>query len=335
MDSDVVALVLAAFATAAGAVLAADMWRRHRRSRRVLRSRHPSARPPIQVGHAAGSSQILVTVPLGAPEISIDIVSFRRRASQGPWEAAQLDEPVVVAPGGEARFGVGVDPETDVVVAWTVGRDAAAVQGSRLFRLPPERDELDPTPRSAAGLTGLVTAVLFALLVVSGVLIGRSFLDGDADDGSAAPTASSPPIAPAPVATSPSTAPSAVSTTVAEPTEPATSVPAASTTTTSSTTSSSSTNTTTTADAAGDGASVDAFGRIEPCRFGEQCLVVGFTITGFDGSPAEYVCEFDDGSRFTFGFVGDGAETACATGTPTATIIVEVAGVRSDPITRP
>ena len=74
--------------------------------------------------------------------------------------------------------------------------------------------------------------------------------------------------------------------------------------------------------------------RSEPCRFGDDCLVVGFRLEGFPNPPAEYVCEFDDGTRFTFRFDSQGVETACATGRAGAAITVEVDGVRSQTVTR-
>ena len=70
------------------------------------------------------------------------------------------------------------------------------------------------------------------------------------------------------------------------------------------------------------------------CRFGTDCLIVGFAIEGFDPRPQEYICEFDDGSRFTFRFDSTGVENACSSGSATAQITVEVAGVRSDTMSR-
>jgi hypothetical protein len=77
---------------------------------------------------------------------------------------------------------------------------------------------------------------------------------------------------------------------------------------------------------------VDA--RLEPCRFADDCLVVGFRLDGFTTAPGEYVCEFDDGSRFTFTFRSSGVEDACATGSADASITVEVDGIRSETVTR-
>jgi hypothetical protein len=77
---------------------------------------------------------------------------------------------------------------------------------------------------------------------------------------------------------------------------------------------------------------VDA--RVAPCRFGDECLIVGFRIEGFTTRPQEYACEFDDGSRFTFRFDSDAVDDACATGNTDAAITIEIEGVRSDTVTR-
>ena len=75
-------------------------------------------------------------------------------------------------------------------------------------------------------------------------------------------------------------------------------------------------------------------GRIGECRFGSECLIASFEIDGFAGRPQEFVCEFEDGNRFTFRFDSGGVVDACATGTATAAITIEVEGVRSRTITR-
>lgn len=83
-----------------------------------------------------------------------------------------------------------------------------------------------------------------------------------------------------------------------------------------------------------DGPRVVIVGREGPCRFGSDCLIVGFSIEGFDTQPTEFVCEFGDGSRFTFRFESLAVEHACATSGAAASITVEVDGVRSDTATR-
>ena len=46
------------------------------------------------------------------------------------------------------------------------------------------------------------------------------------------------------------------------------------------------------------------------------------------------MCEFEDGSRFTFRFDSGGVDDACATGSADAAITVEIEGVRSETVTR-
>ena len=94
------------------------------------------------------------------------------------------------------------------------------------------------------------------------------------------------------------------------------------------------TSTVTPATSVATGPQVVADARRGPCRFGDDCLIVGFTIAGFAGAPQEYVCEFEDGSRFTFRFDSGGVVDACATGSAAAAITVEVDGVRSATVTR-
>jgi hypothetical protein len=80
------------------------------------------------------------------------------------------------------------------------------------------------------------------------------------------------------------------------------------------------------------GPQVAIVGHVGPCKFGSDCLIADFTITGFDAPQREFVCEFADGSRYTFRFDGVGAEGACAAAD--GAITIEVAGVRSETITR-
>ena len=84
-----------------------------------------------------------------------------------------------------------------------------------------------------------------------------------------------------------------------------------------------------------DGPVVTITGVVGPCRFGRDCLIAGFTIQRFDAQPTQYVCEFSDGSRYTFRFDGDDVRYACATGRPTDTITIEVNGVRSETFRHP
>lgn len=366
--SDATALVLAALANALGAAVAIGMWRRHRRRRRALRSRHPSVRPPLTVALVGDPPRrrIRLAVPRGAPEMAIDIVSFRHRG--GSWDSEPLDEPVMVAPGAETVLASEIDADSlDVVVAWTARHETGDVQGSRLFRIPPERDDPVPPPRTAAGLTGRATLLLLGLLALSGVVVAMSATDdrtrGEGLQAQPVPTQPTPrPLQPtAPTTIQPTTIqstttdgvdlratvslatlPPATSTTAATSTAAATSTPSATppaATTTAAPTTVAPTTTAATSDpatsAAGGTAVVRVEGREAPCQFGDDCLVADFTIAGFDPPPREYVCEFEDGSRFTFQFNSSGVEGACATVSGTATITVEVAGVRSDTVTRP
>jgi len=78
-----------------------------------------------------------------------------------------------------------------------------------------------------------------------------------------------------------------------------------------------------------NGPVVTIIGRVGPCDYGSECLLAGFTIHNFASQPTEFVCEFGDGSRYTFHFNRQQVERACATGDPSDSITIEVAGVRS------
>jgi hypothetical protein len=83
------------------------------------------------------------------------------------------------------------------------------------------------------------------------------------------------------------------------------------------------------------GPAVVISGRVGPCNYGSECLLAGFTLRNFDSQPREFVCEFGNGSRYTFRFDSQQVERACATGDPTDSITIEVAGVRSDTYRHP
>jgi hypothetical protein len=78
-----------------------------------------------------------------------------------------------------------------------------------------------------------------------------------------------------------------------------------------------------------DGPVVTIIGRVGPCSFGAECLLAGFALHNFNSQPSEFVCEFSDGSRYTFHFTRQEVERACATGDPNDSITIEVDGVRS------
>ncbi len=84
-----------------------------------------------------------------------------------------------------------------------------------------------------------------------------------------------------------------------------------------------------------DGPTVSITSQVGPCKYGNACLLAGFTISQFSVRPQEFVCEFGDGSRYTFRFDSGGVSQACATNAADASITIEVGGVRSATVTRP
>jgi hypothetical protein len=78
-----------------------------------------------------------------------------------------------------------------------------------------------------------------------------------------------------------------------------------------------------------DGRVVVIEGSTGQCRFGDNCLIAGFRAIGFTSGEKEYVCEFADGSRYTYKFGASTVEYACATGARPDSITIEVDGVRS------
>ena len=84
-----------------------------------------------------------------------------------------------------------------------------------------------------------------------------------------------------------------------------------------------------------EGPVVTIIGRVGPCNFGAECLLAGFALHDFDSQPSEFVCEFADGSRYTFRFTRQVVERACARGDPNDSITIEVDGVRSATYRRP
>lgn len=125
-------------------------------------------------------------------------------------------------------------------------------------------------------------------------------------------------------------------TTTGSTTSTSTSTSTTTSTTTSTSTSTSSTTSTTVAPVVVDpvGPRVTIVGRVGPCKFGDDCLIADFTIADFPAPQDEFVCEFENGSRYTFRFGGRGAEQACSTSSAGGTITIEVGGVRSETITR-
>jgi hypothetical protein len=299
--------------------------------------------------------------------VSIDIITYRAPAPGEAWESLPIVDPIRVEPGVPARFPVPAtaDAESlDVVIAWTAHHGTGDLPASRLFRIPAGRElaGIGPGARALGGWTALL---LLTLLGAAGALVVRSAVASDAthDAGDSVTTtsavsssATTPDSTPAPDSTPPtsdgaastsSVAPDTTATvtvtvtlatipaTTTPPTAPST-APTTEPTTTDATTDPTTTSgpAPTTSNAPAGGRQVVAEARSEPCRFGDDCLVVGFRLEGFPNPPAEYVCEFDDGTRFTFRFDSQGVETACATGRAGAAITVEVDGVRSQAVTR-
>jgi hypothetical protein len=69
------------------------------------------------------------------------------------------------------------------------------------------------------------------------------------------------------------------------------------------------------------------------CRLGPECFIASFTIAGFATQPEEFVCEFSSGARYVFRFSSAGADPACSTLDVPDSIVVEVDGLRTDPVT--
>lgn len=80
------------------------------------------------------------------------------------------------------------------------------------------------------------------------------------------------------------------------------------------------------------GPRVVAWGEVKPCRFGESCLSVSFRVSGFpDPIPTAFRCVYPNSTR-DFSFEGDGEVEACLTGDEGDVVYIEVAGVRSGPV---
>ncbi len=87
---------------------------------------------------------------------------------------------------------------------------------------------------------------------------------------------------------------------------------------------------TTTVAAAAVGPRIVIEPRNEPCKFGNDCLVAGFTLVEFGEQPDSFVCEFADGSRYTFPLETRSVSYACATGSRGDSITIDIDGVRSE-----
>ena len=173
----------------------------------------------------------------------------------------------------------------------------------------------------------LALALVALVLVVAGGVLAWSLGVFDDDDETTVtteppvPTVSVVPTVPSPSVAEATIPPTAPETTAAPETSAAPTTTAAPPTTAPATTA-----------PAPVGPQVAIVGRTAPCRFGNDCLVADFTISGFATPQREFVCEFESGARYTFRFDGRGAESACAT--VDGTITIEVGGIRSETISR-
>jgi hypothetical protein len=77
---------------------------------------------------------------------------------------------------------------------------------------------------------------------------------------------------------------------------------------------------------------VRAWGEVKPCRFGDACLAVSFTIEGFpEPVPTSFQCIYPNSTR-QFSFDGTGEVEACLTGDEGDVVYIDVDGVRSSPV---
>jgi hypothetical protein len=77
---------------------------------------------------------------------------------------------------------------------------------------------------------------------------------------------------------------------------------------------------------------IRAWGEVKPCRFGDACLAVSFTIEGFpEPVPTAFQCIYPNSTR-QFSFDGTGEVEACLTGDEGDTVFIEIDGVRSGPV---
>jgi hypothetical protein len=245
-------------------------------------------------------------------------------------------------------------------MAWTIRHPDGDVSGSGSFLVTEQDGAVSPVPPAESPRDWVAAAiVLLLLLAAAGAFVAAELVDALGEQDPSVETASVTTITPP--ATAPGTAPTTVptatmisaptpsirptatttlprsttSTSTTSTSSTSTSSTSTSTTTTSTTTTSTtSTSTTTTSSTVPDGPRVVVEGRVEDCRFGADCLIVGFVIEDFGFQPNEYVCEFGDGSRTTFRFGGTSVETACSQSGASPAITVEVAGVRSETLTR-
>ena len=201
------------------------------------------------------------------------------------------------------------------------------------------------TPWWARRFGRLPTAAWLILLFAAAIAVAfvRSDSDrtDDAANGSALPTTEPGIVAtatPSTIATSSTTTSSTTTSSTTTSSTTTSSTTTSSTTTTpptSSTTPPTSTTTPPTSTIPGPlGAIVTISGRRGPCRFGTNCLIAGFTTSGFPTPPQTFICEFADGSRYPFQLKGlTEVSHACVTDNSRDSITIEVDGARSPTLT--
>lgn len=355
--------LLALLAGIVGLAVVVRTWPRPPRRTQTARLRHPSAPPPVGVtlDTTGSAARWRVATPPGSVTTTVDIVTWKPVASD-EWRSEPIIDPITLAPGDTALLPLEVDQPSSphlVVVAWTVKHPAGDVQGSRTLTVATTTVP-DPAPVPVLHDGGrfmlVVSALLAALLLVLILVSGWRVLDGGSDPTDRSVAA---PTAPAVTSVPPSTDASAVTTTTPPRSTSATTMTTTTTTTTTPTTTTTATTTTAptttttttptttttstptttdtpTTDTSGSADAdrrVDIRGRIDDCRFGADCVIASFSAIGF-ASEGEYVCEFGDGSRFTFRYAGGGAIDACSTSGANPSITIEIDGVRSATITR-
>jgi len=357
--------VLVLVAAVLGLIVVTMAWPRRRPRGERSRPAHPTASSPVRVklDTIGDEARWRVANRHAILDLTIDIVTYRPTGSDLPWTSEPIVDAVRLLPGRSTTLPSVVEDPTvphDVVVAWTLHHLDGGARTTRTFTVWPEAAEVFPPPPVAPPPAGRGLAVVFGLIAVAlgGLTALASWRLFDGADGSAASGTSevvvtiSPTTAPstldATTSLPPTTTAAPSTTTVASDATPAvaatptttstttTSSPTtttSTTTTTSPTTTTTATTSTTTTRAPGDTRLVSVSGRVENCRFGPDCLVASFSLVGF-ATRGTYICEFDDGSRFSFRYVGDGADDACARSGPSATITIEVDGVRSSQLTR-
>lgn len=340
------------------------VWPRPRRAH-LSRQHHPSTPSPVSVAVDTGGARPRwrVSIASGSPTTSLDIFTWRPSGTSLPWVSEPIVEPIVLEPGSAALLDsvvIAPDAPHDVVLAWTLHRPEGDSQGSRTLLVEPDAIEPGAAPpvervhsqwklMLGAGLIGAALVMLalvagWRLLDVNGQSASLPATDavGRAGDGQQSATSSTS----SPVGIVITNVPTITATTPSPTTAPPTPTPTSATTSTTTrrrtTTITSSPPTAPPTSPAPDvsvgSVTTDAVGRVVSvtgtsgeCRFGSDCLIASFTLVGF-AAEGDYVCEFGDGSRFAFRYVGDAATDACATSG--LSITIEVDGLRSETLTR-